>query len=249
MTLPSFGECTLPPLSADVDRLWDTILGLADRLPATSWVLVGGQMVLLHGLRAERVSTRTSEDIDVLADLVSSPTAVSECVRAVRELGYMPTESTNPDILHRFTRPEDQTMIDVLAPDHAPPRRRPFTVPPRTTVRVEGGRQALQRAGVIDVHKADRSALVPVPSVLGALVLKAAAYQIDSRDPERHLYDAAFLASLVTDPIAARSSFKGSDGKRLRILDRHLADRNHEAWWLLGEHREDAQTRWQLLLR
>jgi hypothetical protein len=42
---------------------------------------------------------------------------------------------------------------------------------------------------------------VPAPSPLGALMLKAAAYRADSRDRDRHAYDAAFLVSLITDSL------------------------------------------------
>ena len=87
MTLPPrLGSCTLPPLNAELDSLWDAILDLQD-LTAEGWVLVGGQMVMLHGLLAGRVATRASQDIDLLADLLTSRGAVGECVRAVRRLG------------------------------------------------------------------------------------------------------------------------------------------------------------------
>jgi hypothetical protein len=92
------------------------------------------------------------------------------------------------------------------------------------TIQIAGGRQALQRSIVISVTKDDRSALVPVPGLLGALVLKAAAWLEDSRDRERHSQDAALLASLISDPIAERRRFRGSDRKRLLKLHTALAD-------------------------
>ncbi|MGY1827034.1 hypothetical protein [Blastococcus sp. SYSU DS0541] len=58
----------LPPLAGPLDTLWDLVLDLAEQLPPTGWVLVGGQMVMLHGLLAGRVATRASQDVDVLAD-------------------------------------------------------------------------------------------------------------------------------------------------------------------------------------
>lgn len=62
------------------------------------------------------------------------------------------------------------------------------------------------------------------PSVLGALVLKAAAYWTDSRAPERHLLDAAVLLSCMDDPYAAREQFKGFDRSRVLLLARELGD-------------------------
>ncbi|MEV0287952.1 nucleotidyl transferase AbiEii/AbiGii toxin family protein [Kribbella sp. NPDC050820] len=245
---PRLGSCVLPALTTDLDSLWDAVLDLAEDLDPNGWVLVGGQMVMLHGLAARRVATRASKDIDMLADLLTSSGAVGECVRAVLRLGFEPLESNERGLLHRFIRPADQAVVDVLAPDHAPPRWRPTTIPPKTTMKIDGGRQALERAVLIEVTKAGRTVDVPVPSPLGALILKGAAYRADSRDRDRHAYDAAFLASLITDPIATRDSLKGSDRKRLRALDEVLTAPDHEVWALLGEAREDAITRWRLLL-
>ena len=45
---------------------------------------------------------------------------------------------------------------------------------------------------------------VSVPSAFGALILKAAAYQSDSRDRDRHLQDAALLLAAIDDPRAVR---------------------------------------------
>src|SRR5947209_17107316 len=63
----------LPPLSDGLDRLWDLILDIAEKLPAPGWALVGGQMVMLHGLIAGRTAMRASQDVDLLADLATDP--------------------------------------------------------------------------------------------------------------------------------------------------------------------------------
>ena len=44
----------LPPLTGALDRLWDLVLDIAARLDPAGWVLVGGQMVMLHGIAAGR---------------------------------------------------------------------------------------------------------------------------------------------------------------------------------------------------
>ena len=77
-----------------------------------------------------------------------------------------------------------------------------------------------------------RSTTVSVPSVLGALVLKAAAFQADSRDPGRHLADACVLLACMDDPYAARESSKGSDRRRINLLRRALPD-DAPTWLLL----------------
>ncbi|MGH3468492.1 MAG: hypothetical protein ACRDQF_12275 [Thermocrispum sp.] len=115
------------------------------------------------------------------------------------------------------------------------------------TIKIDGGRQALERAGLIEVAKGERTVDVPVPSPLGALMLKAAAYRVDHRDRDRHAYDAA--VPLLADHRPARGSrlVQGSDRKRLRALDEVLADRGHDAWRALGDQTEDGFARWRQL--
>ena len=170
--LTLLGSCELPPTTGRLDVLWDDVLKLADDLPVDSWVLVGGQMVRLHGLVVGRPPVRISQDIDLLANLVSRYDSVRQCVHSVLRLGYIPLEANDRRLLHRFIRPSDRAVIDILAPDHAPPRWKATTVPPRTTIKIDGGRQALERAVTIDVTKNGTSRRVPIPSLLGALVLK-----------------------------------------------------------------------------
>jgi hypothetical protein len=237
----------LPPLTGALDRLWNLVLDLADRLDPAGWVLVGGQMVMLHGLAAGRTPTRASQDVDVLADLLTDPTGLSRCVQVVRQLDLAP-EPDSAGRVYRFRRTTDGAVVDVLAPDHSPPRWSLRTAAGGETIRVDGGHQALQRAIRLTVVKDGRSAIVPVPDLLGALVIKAAAWTADNRDRSRHSGDAAFLASLVTDPLAERTRFAGSDGKRLRRLDSVLSDPDALEWRQLGDRADDGHATWRLLL-
>jgi hypothetical protein len=235
----------LPPLTGELDVLWELILDLAEHLPESDWVLVGGQMVMLHALAAGRAPTRVSKDVDVLADLVSAPASLADCVEALQRLDLAP-EPDSAGKVYPFRRDRDNATVDLLAPDHSPPRS-PLRTVGGDTIRVEGGTQALRRALPLRVWKGERSAIVPVPGVLGALVLKAAAWIADSRDPERHSGD-AFLTSLISDPVAERGSLAGSDRKRLLRLDKVLGDPDAVEWRRLGETAGDAYTTWPLLL-
>lgn len=236
----------LPPLAGALDKLWELILDVAGRLPPSGWVLVGGQMVMLHGLAAGRGETRASEDVDVLANLVTDASALVRCVEAVRSLDLQPRPDSAGNV-YRFIRQADNARADILAPDSFPPRRRLRTMG-GDTIRIPGGTQALQRAIRLDVVKDGRSATVPVPDLLGALVLKAAAWAADTRDRERHSGDAAFLTSLISDPIAERARFKGSDRKRLRLLDEALGDPDAAEWRRLGTQAADGHAAWRMLL-
>jgi hypothetical protein len=115
-------------------------------------------------------------------------------------------------------------------------------------VAIEGGTQALQRT--VDATLRIRPGTVTtvsVPSVLGAIVLKAAAYRADSRDPVRHLLDSAVLLSCLDDPYAARDQLRGSDRGRLLTLRRRLPD-GAPQWRQLGpEQSGDGRTALRIL--
>jgi len=149
--------------------------------------------------------------------------------------------------VYRFVRASDNARADVLAPDHTPPRW--LRTVGGDTIRIEGGTQALRRAMPVRVVKGDQSAIVPVPDLLGALVLEAAAWATDARDRERHSGDAAFLVSLLSDPLAERDRFAGSDRKRLLRLNKVLDDPDAAEWRRLGDAADDGHATWQPLVR
>ncbi|MGB2951189.1 MAG: hypothetical protein WBG14_00525 [Rhodococcus sp. (in: high G+C Gram-positive bacteria)] len=73
-----------------------------------------------------------------------------------------------------------------------------------------------------------------IPDVLGALVLKGAAYIEDTRDRDRHLDDAAVLACAATDPVGDRGRMIGSDLRRVTALWNVLQDEGHRSWLATG---------------
>ena len=68
----------------------------------------------------------------------------------------------------------------------------------------------------------------------------------DRRDRDRHLRDAALLASLIADHRQELTRLQGSDLKRLRHLRDTLSDPLDDAWLLLPD---DARQRGQDTLR
>ena len=160
-----------------------------------------------------------------------------------------PSIDDRSDTAHRFKRGESTVdlvtsapdVVDVLVADHAAPsvveRLRG-----RRMVAIEGGTQALRRTIHARLNIApDRMTTVSVPSPFGAVILKAAAYQTDSRDPQRHVQDAALLLSVIDDPYAEREGFTGSDKARIQTLVRALPDDAREwrvlpqEWRLIGQ--------------
>lgn len=100
----------------------------------------------------------------------------------------------------------------------------------REMVRIEGGTQALRRTinARIEITP-ETTTTISVPRPFGALVLKAAAYTTDSRDRDRHLFDAAALLACIDDPFAERAGFAGSDRRRITTLAERLTS-EHPAW-------------------
>ncbi|GAB6900737.1 hypothetical protein JCM9957A_38270 [Kineosporia succinea] len=225
------------------EDIWSVLLDLALVLRPTEWCLIGGQMVAFRAAIVGVPAPRTSDDLDVLSNIYLHRDAVVRCARTVRSLGFEVEEMHTSG--HRFTK--GRLVIDVLAPDHPPKQSDLRTAGPRTTIEVPGGTQALQRTEFVSVEHNGREALVPIPSLLGALLLKADATRLPA--PERHLMDVAFLASLIDDPLKLRTQLTGSDPRRLRTADRQLADEEHRAWRSLAR---DTQRRtyssWRLLV-
>ena len=133
----------------------------------------------------------------------------------------------------------------MLIADHAAPRV-VEKLRGRAMVAIEGGTQALRRT--VNARLAitpDRVTTISMPAAFGALILKAAAYQADTRDRDRHLWDAAALLCCLGDPYADREQFAGSDRARVQVLRRALPD-EHAAWRVLGG---DARVQGQAALR
>ncbi len=90
---------------------------------------------------------------------------------------------------YRYTRGD--TILDPLVPEGLERQRtQPLTTSRnRPALPIDGGNQALLRVERLPVHVGGRSGHVRRPTLLGALVLKAAAFVTDSRDPEHRPSD------------------------------------------------------------
>lgn len=155
---------------------------------------------------------------------------------------------------HRFRRGRQSVdvltddVVDVLVADHASPRA-VGRLRGRQPVRIDGGTQALRRSVTATVViDDDRPTVLSTPGVFGALVLKAAAFVADSRDPHRHAADATVLLACLEDPYEAVQGFTGSDRSRLRRLAAGLPD-DAPAWRLLPADRaRDARAALRVLV-
>lgn len=221
----------LPSLPPPVDELWHTLLDLGDLL-AVPWTLVGGQMVLLHAIEHGQVPPQVSQDGDVIADVRAVPGALGHVVAGLEGMGFA-LESISADGLgHRYTRSSKprSVVIDVLAPEGLGERVDLTTTPPGRTVEVPGGTQALSRTEIIGVLHDGRRGTIPRPTLLAAIVGKAAATALPG--PDRHYRDLALLCALVGDPFSLVEQVMRKDRQRLRLANK-LLDEAHPAWSLV----------------
>ena len=171
------GVLTLTTLVTDTS-LWHTIIGIAQALRPDEWVLVGGQMVALHGFMAGAVPPRVTTDIDIVADVMVRAGTLHRCVEVLESMKLEPRPSLTGKRLHRFVGPD--ATVDLLVPDHLPARV-DVRVRGHPAVPIAGGRRALDRAGRVVVELGGQRGEVIVPDLLGALVLKSRAARTDHR--------------------------------------------------------------------
>jgi hypothetical protein len=167
-------------------ELWGVLLDLSEYVPHV-WSLIGGQMVLLHGLEHGRTPSAASADLDVLADVQSDQQSLRRLVAALERLGFAPAGmSPQGNLLHRYHRGEEpgRLVVDLLAPDNLGPRADLTTTPPGRTLEVPGGRQAVQRMEAVRVQLGQRIGHIRRPNLLGAIVAKAAALSIKTAPPD-----------------------------------------------------------------
>ena len=158
---------------------------------------------------------------------------------AVRSIGRWLQEAhgfglieTSDGFGYRYTRGD--TVLDLLVPEGLDRQRTqpPTTSRARAPLPIDGGNQALLRVERVPVQVGPRSGHVRRPTLLGALVLKAAAFIADSRDAQRHAQDISLLmeAALVSGSLRGMDAqATPHDRKRLRDALRHLPQ-DHSIW-------------------
>lgn len=236
---------------------WPNVAEIEAVLPHEKWTLVGGLMTQLHGIHRGIDTLRPTNDVDIVLHVETTRGVATDTAHALESLGYefRPSIDARNDTAHRFKRGDATVdlvtgasdVVDVLIADHASPRV-VEKLHGRTMVAIEGGTQALRCTINAQLNiTPGRTTTVSVPSPFGAVILKAAAYQTDSRDKERHLQDAALLLAVIEDPYVERDQFVGSDKARLQVLVRALPDGAREWRSLSAEWRANGQAALRIL--
>lgn len=207
------------------------LVEVAQAVPSEQWVLVGGLMVHAHAIRAGMDPVRHTSDLDVLIDITAA--RISEVAGPLQAAGFEALEPTGSGPFHRFKREHD--IVDVMVPSTASDA---FRWRGRGVLRSPGARQALERRDHYTVtgRSGGASVVVDVPDSTGAIVAKAAAYTVDTRDRERHLEDLVVLLAAASrrdlGPILSRR-----DRQHLRPALERLTDVN-DPWWAQLDTRE-----------
>lgn len=197
---------------------WPGVLEIAHVLDPERWALVGGLMVQAHALAAGVETNRVTVDVDAAVRVEAGVYTYAEAAGALTRIGYALDESTR--LAYHFTRGAD--VVDLMVPDHERPAPRYAR---RDIMAVTGGAQAMSRLQTIRLGAEDAPSVVPIPTLHGALVLKAAAHIVDSRDRDRHLLDAITLLACVTSIAPILEELRGSDRKRLSHIVRAIEER------------------------
>jgi hypothetical protein len=194
--------------------MWLTLLDL--EALDQPWVLVGGQMAMLHCLENGVALTRATDDGDVVVGVWTRRDALHKTSRFLRDQGFEEVK-TEDGYGYRFKRGE-RTVIDVLLPEGLDRQRDyPMTVSGRPGFSTEGGNQALARAERVPVVVEDHSGYIRRPTLLGSIVAKANAYVTDSREIERHAEDIVTLTEIaLRDPRAVLSRARPADRRPVR---------------------------------
>jgi hypothetical protein len=200
---------------------------LAAELPIDLWAVLGGQMVVLHATEhgVALPSDRQTTDGDVIVDVRLSPKATKRTAQILVRLGFHPDLGPGGEG-HRFRRGD--AAIDVLAPDGLGKRAVLETVSGSRTISAPAGTQALKRADYLTVRIDETVVRIRRPSLLGAIVVKAAA-AASLPAPHKHLRDLALLLTLVDDPSAMQAEISNNERLLLRRRD-ELLEPSHPAW-------------------
>ncbi len=186
----------IPDLGDEFHEMWIELIDLATVQPAP-WVLIGAHMVAIHGWERGREQIRPSRDADILVDARVIADGTAKMSQTLIDRNYKLDGISPEGIGHRFVR--ERVSINVLGPEGLGERADLRTVLGARTVRVPGGTQALRRKQDVDVRARSTRGMLPIPTLLGAILVKARAIEVDDQ-PDAQRRDVAFPLSLVEDP-------------------------------------------------
>lgn len=215
----------LPAMDDAQKQSWHALMDLYERIN-DGWTLIGGQLVHLHCAERNAIPTRPTDDADAVVDIRASTSILNDFTGVLVEMGFAP-DTSGEGKQHRWRR--DLAQIDVLIPEGVGERaRQRLGAGGAPTISAPGTTQALNRSERIDVTVEGHAGSVLRPTLVGALVGKAAARTeiASDRTSTRHCTDFVTLASLISARDFRETTLTKTDRQRLRaMLDKCRNDR------------------------
>ncbi|OZG57118.1 hypothetical protein BMYO_2101 [Bifidobacterium myosotis] len=221
---------------------WSTVYAVAAADIPESWLLAGGLMVQLHAIMGGLIA-RPTTDADLLVDFMADRRGIARLRNILASRGFETQPGTLTGYTTRMSAPNGD-VVDLLVADHLPKfLGADATISGTPVLSMPGGAQAVERSMQVRLvdDRSDVDAVIRIPDLLGVLILKSAAYSADHAGyGDRHLYDAAMLASLIPGPDAELARLhSNTDRKRIKLLHDKLTE-DSPYWNNLDEpHRQD----------
>lgn len=218
---------------------WSLVKEIAQTLDQDSFVLVGGTMIQIYSAKLHDTynddsdfQSRKTYDVDFLVNLIAKGARIEPVVRRLEKIGF---ESQEPrfhnGVFYRMLR--DGEELNLLIADHLPSRKRQAAKYNNWSLfETVGGAQAIERAEEVSIAYKSQVFNVKIPNLLGALVLKSAAYSADTREAERHLQDLLVLYAQIENPLELLEDVHGSDKKRLYGALQKISQQDFYGWKL-----------------
>ena len=197
---------------------WGTLVDIYQAIPA-NWTVVGGQMVYAHCMARGYSGARPTTDADAVLDVRARGTILLEFTTVLRELGFEPERNNSAG--HQSHWQRDEVRVDIMIPTGLGLRASErIGVTGSTALETPGAQKAINRTGAVDViWDGATGGSIPLPSMLGALVAKSRAFQVDRKPGrERHLDDLVALSSIARP----RDALHESDKRERRTLETGL---------------------------
>lgn len=201
-------------------QAWGVLVDLYEIIPG-NWTIVGGQMVYAHCMDRGFIGARPTTDADAVLDVRARGKILHEFTAALKDMGFVPERDNTAG--HQSHWERSGVRVDVMIPTGLGGRAsiRPG-VTGATALQTPGAQKALNRTGSVDVAwPGFAGGAVPLPSMLGALVAKSRAFQVDRQQGrDRHLEDLLVLAQIARP----RDALSDADRAERRTLAAGVRD-------------------------
>lgn len=204
----------MPVLTEEQQAAWHALFELSERIP-TGWTLVGGQMVHLHCAERGFQPYRSTPDADAVVDARRVPMIFTTVTQALEDAGFKVGGETDGGKQLRWVR--GKASIDVLIPQNVGRAARVPSSSGKPGLETPGAQHALDRSELIDVSVVGRIGRISRPTLIGAVVMKSAAWSVPlDRAKKRHLDDICLLASMLGRRDLADANLSKGEKRYLR---------------------------------